>query len=103
MTALGEQQASSLPQAYPNLYSSSDVILTSPLRRTIQTTLVGFPLLRDQGVPLELWPDLCVCCLLLRTGGVGSHSDEKMPVRPGPLHFPNVRSSGKKRKPIRVT
>jgi len=32
--------------------------LTSPLRRTLQTTLLGFPKLKERAVPLEIYPDL---------------------------------------------
>lgn len=55
--------------AYPKLYNrlleTSGSILTSPLRRTVQTTLLGFPELDNKEqqnnhgrVKLEIWPDL---------------------------------------------
>jgi len=58
LTPLGRQQASTIPSAYPALFEGADVILTSPLRRTMQTTLWGFPKLKEGGVPLEIWPEL---------------------------------------------
>jgi hypothetical protein len=55
-----------LPLAYPDLYDrlsdeeAGGVIMTSPLRRTVQTTLSAFPKLKETRVGLEIWPDLCV-------------------------------------------
>jgi broad specificity phosphatase PhoE len=43
LTPFGEQQANSLPQTYPFLFNSpSSLLITSPLRRTIQTALLAF-------------------------------------------------------------
>ena len=54
-----------LPLAYPDLYErlceAGGVIMTSPLRRTVQTTLLAFPKLKETRVGLEIWPDLCAC------------------------------------------
>lgn len=60
LTPLGEKQAAALPTAYPKLFQNADVILTSPLKRTIQTTLIGFPRLSDDNnvKPLVILPDL---------------------------------------------
>lgn len=58
LTELGREQASSLPSTYPKLYDHANVILTSPMRRTLETTLLGFPKLVEGGVPLEVLPDL---------------------------------------------
>jgi len=58
LTPLGRQQASSIPIAYPHLFQTADVVLTSPLRRTVQTTLWGFPKLKEKNVPLEIRPEL---------------------------------------------
>lgn len=64
LTSLGRQQAAMLPLAYPDLYDTiceqAGVIMTSPLRRTVQTTLLGFPKLKETRVRLEIWPDLYV-------------------------------------------
>lgn len=60
LTALGQQQARSIPIAYPKLFDASDVILTSPLRRTIQSLWFGFPKLAEGKKRVEILPDLSV-------------------------------------------
>ncbi|KAK9894774.1 PGAM-domain-containing protein [Cystobasidium minutum MCA 4210] len=58
LTALGKSQAKAIPTTYPSLFDNVDIILSSPMRRTIETTLLGFPKLKDGSVKLELLPDL---------------------------------------------
>lgn len=60
LTTLGQEQARSIPLTYPKLFGNADVLLSSPLRRTVQTALAGFPDLAKGKVPLEIWPDLYV-------------------------------------------
>ncbi|KAI1470255.1 phosphoglycerate mutase-like protein [Daldinia caldariorum] len=42
LTPLGKKQAASLARQIPDLQSSAEVILSSPLRRTLQTTYLGW-------------------------------------------------------------
>lgn len=42
LTALGKQQASRLPSLTPELQSVAQVIVSSPLRRTLQTVSLGY-------------------------------------------------------------
>ncbi|KAI2607377.1 phosphoglycerate mutase-like protein [Hypoxylon fragiforme] len=42
LTPLGKKQAASLPRLTPTLQASADVILSSPLKRTLQTTYLGW-------------------------------------------------------------
>lgn len=58
MTQLGREQALSLSKTYPNLYDNADVVLSSPLKRTIETVLLGFPKLGEGRLPVEILPDL---------------------------------------------
>ncbi|KAK3044224.1 hypothetical protein LTS18_001848, partial [Coniosporium uncinatum] len=41
LTPLGRKQAASLAPQIPSLQSQADLIVTSPLKRTLQTTLLG--------------------------------------------------------------
>lgn len=43
LTALGKKQAQRLPQLTQDLQSIAQVVLSSPLRRTLQTTALGYP------------------------------------------------------------
>jgi len=58
LTELGREQALSLSKTYPKLFDNADVILSSPLKRTIETALLGFPKLGEGRIPVELLPDL---------------------------------------------
>lgn len=59
LTKLGKEQAQAIPTTYPALFDHVDTILSSPMRRTIETTLIGFPRLeKDKRVKLELLPEL---------------------------------------------
>ncbi|XDG09373.1 hypothetical protein ABKA04_008988 [Annulohypoxylon sp. FPYF3050] len=42
LTPLGKKQAASLSRLIPNLQQEADVVISSPLRRTLQTTYLGF-------------------------------------------------------------
>lgn len=43
LTPLGRSQASSLPSSTTSLQPKVQLVVSSPLRRTLQTTLLGFP------------------------------------------------------------
>jgi broad specificity phosphatase PhoE len=58
LTKLGIEQAKSIESTLQNVLASPiDLVVSSPLRRTIQTTLYGFPSLTKRKVPLEI---MCV-------------------------------------------
>ncbi|GAA5901010.1 hypothetical protein JCM6882_006000 [Rhodosporidiobolus microsporus] len=69
LTSRGITQCSSIPSTYPTFFGSlnadNTVILVSPLKRTMQTLLLGFssllPSSTDQPVPLEILPQLQEC------------------------------------------
>ncbi|KAI1386563.1 phosphoglycerate mutase-like protein [Hypoxylon trugodes] len=42
LTPLGKKQAASLPRLIPDLQREADVIISSPLRRTLQTSYLGY-------------------------------------------------------------
>ncbi|KAH9841202.1 Phosphoglycerate mutase family [Teratosphaeria destructans] len=51
LTPLGKKQAATLAPQIPQLQHDADLIVTSPLRRTLQTTRLGFaPALRRLGI-----------------------------------------------------
>ncbi|KAL2075559.1 hypothetical protein VTL71DRAFT_502 [Oculimacula yallundae] len=57
LTPLGREQALALYDIFPNL-DKIDMVVTSPLRRTIQTAFLGFdPMLREKNLKLLLIPD----------------------------------------------
>ncbi|KAI0352796.1 phosphoglycerate mutase-like protein [Trametes cingulata] len=63
LTARGRQQAAALNEATKDtVQATADLLVTSPLRRTLSTTLVGFPHLRKrleaQGKPIIVLPQL---------------------------------------------
>jgi broad specificity phosphatase PhoE len=47
LTSLGKQQAASLSDAFPH-FNDVGIFISSPLRRTIQTTLLAFPMVLDK-------------------------------------------------------
>ncbi|KAA8909674.1 histidine phosphatase superfamily [Sphaerosporella brunnea] len=51
LTPLGEQQCMTLPARFPQ-EPAVDLLVTSPLKRTIQTTILGFPDPIAAGVPV---------------------------------------------------
>ncbi|KAI0152548.1 phosphoglycerate mutase-like protein [Hypoxylon sp. NC0597] len=52
LTPLGKKQAASLPRLIPDLQKEVDVIISSPLRRTLQTTCLGWaPAIERLGGP----------------------------------------------------
>jgi broad specificity phosphatase PhoE len=57
LTPLGEQQCMSLPQRFPPS-PPVDLLVTSPLKRTIQTTILGFPGPIEAGVPVTALAEL---------------------------------------------
>ena len=51
LTKLGRRQASALAPAIPQLHDKVDLIVTSPLKRTLQTTLLGWgPAVKRLGI-----------------------------------------------------
>lgn len=59
LSKLGEQQCSALEQNLRDklpLAIKVEVIVTSPMRRTLQTTSIGLDWLLKKGVPMELDP-----------------------------------------------
>ncbi|KAI0366245.1 phosphoglycerate mutase-like protein [Pilatotrama ljubarskyi] len=63
LTARGREQAAALNEATKDTVQAvADLLVTSPLRRTLSTTLVGFPHLRQrleaQGKPIIVLPQL---------------------------------------------
>ncbi|GAA5947694.1 hypothetical protein JCM10213_002081, partial [Rhodosporidiobolus nylandii] len=69
LTSRGITQCTSIPSTYPTFFSSlnadNTVILASPLKRTIQTTLLGFssllPSSTEKPVELRILPQLQEC------------------------------------------
>jgi broad specificity phosphatase PhoE len=57
LTEYGVQQSLLLRQTFPH-HDKVGVVLTSPLRRGIQTALGGFGHLAEQGIPLTIYPDI---------------------------------------------
>eukprot|EP01117_Protostelium_nocturnum_P013705 TRINITY_DN5143_c0_g1_i2.p1 TRINITY_DN5143_c0_g1~~TRINITY_DN5143_c0_g1_i2.p1 ORF type:complete len:222 (+),score=81.59 TRINITY_DN5143_c0_g1_i2:207-872(+) len=57
LTPKGEEQAKNIDKAYPNLFETGflDLIVISPMRRTIQTALFSFCKL---GVPIVIHPEI---------------------------------------------
>ncbi|KAI2620031.1 phosphoglycerate mutase-like protein [Hypoxylon sp. NC1633] len=52
LTPLGKKQAASLPQLIPDLQQEADLIVSSPLKRTLQTTYLGYaPAIERLGGP----------------------------------------------------
>jgi hypothetical protein len=96
LTSRGTTQCAAIPSTYPTFFASLDpentVILTSPLKRTIQTTLLGFssllPSSTDKSVPLIILPELqgaffFLCCLLtLSLTSRTLHRMRSLPLRP---------------------
>ncbi|KAI5818677.1 histidine phosphatase superfamily [Pyronema omphalodes] len=68
LTELGESQCRTLPSRFHNAQKIEaadgssvpeiDLLVTSPLKRTLQTTLLGFPGQISSGVPVIALPDL---------------------------------------------
>ena len=60
LTPLGVRQSQRIRDTVPaDARANISLIVTSPLRRALQTTLLGFgQQIHWQGVPLEIWPDL---------------------------------------------
>ncbi|GAA6038322.1 hypothetical protein JCM8097_003943 [Rhodosporidiobolus ruineniae] len=69
LTSRGVTQCAAIPSSYPTFFNSLDpettVILTSPLRRTMQTTMLGFSSLlpgkAEKPIPLVILPQLQEC------------------------------------------
>jgi hypothetical protein len=58
LTALGEEQARAVGAKFPEL-ENIQLILASPLRRTIQTALLAFPLqIGDDRLQIIAWPEV---------------------------------------------
>ena len=57
LTALGEAQCHELSREFPSK-PPVDLLVSSPLRRTIQTTLLGFKKQIESGVKVELLAEL---------------------------------------------
>ncbi|GAA5864445.1 hypothetical protein JCM8547_005823 [Rhodosporidiobolus lusitaniae] len=69
LTSRGVTQCSAIPSTYPTFFHSlnagNTIILVSPLKRTLQTTMLGFssllPSSSDKPVPLVILPQLQEC------------------------------------------
>ena len=57
LTAEGESQCRTIPDRFP-ANPPVDLLVTSPLKRTIQTTLIGFPAQIASGAPIIALPEL---------------------------------------------
>ncbi|KAF5563549.1 histidine phosphatase superfamily clade-1 [Fusarium napiforme] len=57
LTALGQEQARSLISKYPEL-ANVDLIVSSPMRRTLQTTLLGFSSQLQHGLQIVVLPEV---------------------------------------------
>ncbi|KAG5755174.1 hypothetical protein H9Q70_002199 [Fusarium xylarioides] len=57
LTPLGEEQARSLISKHPEL-ANVDLIVSSPLRRTLQTTLLGFAAQLERGLQIVALPEV---------------------------------------------
>ncbi|KAL8833236.1 MAG: hypothetical protein Q9170_004400 [Blastenia crenularia] len=60
LTPVGEQQCLQLRDSFP-YHSEIDLLVTSPMHRTLQTTLRSFSLEIDRGVPCIAIPELQEC------------------------------------------
>ncbi|GAA5821739.1 hypothetical protein JCM11251_001000 [Rhodosporidiobolus azoricus] len=88
LTSRGITQCSAIPSTYPTFFSSltpdNTVILVSPLKRTMQTLLLGFssllPASTDKPVKLEILPQLQECgSYPCDIGGPLSETQSKFP------------------------
>ncbi|KAF5659332.1 histidine phosphatase clade-1 [Fusarium denticulatum] len=57
LTPLGEEQAKALTTRFPEL-ANVELILSSPLQRTIQTALLAFPLKLKAGMKVLAWSEV---------------------------------------------
>ncbi|TVY77087.1 putative phosphatase [Fusarium oxysporum f. sp. cubense] len=57
LTPLGEEQARGLLSKFPEL-ANVDLIVSSPLRRTLQTTLLAFPTHLERGLQIVALPEV---------------------------------------------
>ncbi|RBA15967.1 hypothetical protein FPRO05_12188 [Fusarium proliferatum] len=57
LTPLGEEQAQALTTRFPEL-ANIELIVSSPLQRTIQTALLAFPLKLQAGLQVLAWPEV---------------------------------------------
>ncbi|KAF5586132.1 histidine phosphatase superfamily clade-1 [Fusarium subglutinans] len=57
LTPLGQEQAGSLISKHPEL-ANVDLIVSSPLRRTLQTTLLAFPAQLERGLHIVALPEV---------------------------------------------
>ncbi|KAM0079630.1 hypothetical protein ACKRZS_008241 [Fusarium odoratissimum] len=57
LTPLGEEQARGLLSKFPGL-ANVDLIVSSPLRRTLQTTLLAFPTQLERGLQIVALPEV---------------------------------------------
>ncbi|KAJ6035800.1 phosphoglycerate mutase [Penicillium herquei] len=58
LTTLGEEQSRNIAENYRGVFEGSELILASPLRRTISTALFAFQPILDGGKKVVAWPDL---------------------------------------------
>ncbi|KAI9672953.1 MAG: hypothetical protein M1817_003117 [Caeruleum heppii] len=57
LTELGEKQCARLAQNYP-YHSTTELLVSSPLRRTLYTTLLSFQTETDKGIKIIALPEL---------------------------------------------
>ncbi|KAF5637164.1 hypothetical protein F52700_4901 [Fusarium sp. NRRL 52700] len=58
LTPLGEEQAQALTTKFPELANNVELIISSPLQRTIQTALLAFPLKFKAGMQVLAWSEV---------------------------------------------
>ncbi|KAF5543110.1 histidine phosphatase superfamily clade-1 [Fusarium mexicanum] len=58
LTPLGEEQAQALTTRFPELANNVELIVSSPLRRTIQTALLAFPSKLKSGMQVLAWSEV---------------------------------------------
>lgn len=57
LTDLGKQQCNQLAQNFPH-HATVELLVSSPLRRTLHTTLLSFKTETDKGIKIIALPDL---------------------------------------------
>ncbi|ATY63949.1 Histidine phosphatase clade-1 [Cordyceps militaris] len=58
LTTLGEEQSRELAEKHGGVFEGAELILASPLRRTISTALLAFKSILDGGRKVVAWPEL---------------------------------------------
>jgi broad specificity phosphatase PhoE len=58
LTTLGEEQSRDMADKYRGVFEGAQLVLASPLRRTISTALMAFKSILDSGRKVVAWPEL---------------------------------------------